>query len=81
MPGQILYRGDFTYDGNVNFVDLVKLAQNYGGALPAQAIPGASVQFDADLARAFAAVPEPASIAALGVAAAAGMLGRRRRRG
>ena len=73
--------GDFNYDGKVDFIDLVKLAQNYGGVLPAQAIPGASIQFEADLARAFAAVPEPASIAALGVAAAAAMLGRRRRRG
>jgi fibronectin-binding autotransporter adhesin len=72
-------QGDFTYDGNIDFNDLVKLAQNYGGTFPAAGVPGASVPFDQDLARAFASVPEPGtlSLVALGATAA---LGRRRRR-
>src|SRR6185295_7945004 len=55
------YNGDFTYDGIVDFNDLVRLAQNYNTALPSEPVPGASVSFNADLAAAFAAVPEPAS--------------------
>ena len=51
--------GDFNYDGNVDFNDLVKLAQNYNHALPSEVIAGAPAGFEADLARAFAAVPEP----------------------
>lgn len=50
-------QGDFNYDGNVDFADLVAVAQNYGAALPAQ-LPGASPDFNADLAQA-GAVPEP----------------------
>jgi hypothetical protein len=60
---QVWYAGDFTYDGNVNFADLVKLAQNYNGALASAAVvPGASAGFEADLAAAFASVPEPAAL-------------------
>jgi len=51
--------GDFTYDQAVDFNDLVKLAQNYNKGLPSAPIPGASPAFEADLARAFALVPEP----------------------
>jgi T5SS/PEP-CTERM-associated repeat protein len=51
--------GDFNYDGNTDFNDLVKLAQNYNSALPGDSIAGAPAGFTADLARAFASVPEP----------------------
>ncbi|HEY7116306.1 MAG TPA: autotransporter-associated beta strand repeat-containing protein [Tepidisphaeraceae bacterium] len=70
-------QGDFTYDGNVDFNDLVALAQNYNSTLPAQAIPGASAAFQADLAAAFASVPEPTGLSAL---ALLGYLLARRRR-
>jgi len=75
--------GDFTYDGITDFNDLVKLAQNYNTALPAGAlaIPGASAAFEADLARAFASVPEPGTLGTLGLVGAAVMGRRRRRRG
>jgi hypothetical protein len=51
--------GDFNYDGNTDFLDLAMLAQNYNTALPSAAIPGASTGFAADMAMAFALVPEP----------------------
>jgi len=72
--------GDVNYDGNTDFLDLAKLAQNYNTSLGAAAVPGASADFNADLARAFAAVPEPG---ALGLIAIGGisLLGKRRRRG
>jgi hypothetical protein len=72
-------QGDFTYDGNVDFNDLVKLAQNYNVALPPDGVPGASAAFEADLARAFSAVPEPGSLALLS-AIGTMLLPRRRRR-
>jgi autotransporter-associated beta strand protein/T5SS/PEP-CTERM-associated repeat protein len=75
-------RGDFTYDGNVTFLDLVALAQNYGSTLPTTAQIAelrAGAGFEQDLAAAFAQVPEPGSLALLGIAATA-MMGRRRRR-
>jgi hypothetical protein len=72
-------RGDFNYDGTVNFGDLLTLAKNYNQAMPTDPIPGASAAFEADMAAAFAAVPEPGSLALLGIGAAA-MFGRRRRR-
>jgi autotransporter-associated beta strand protein len=71
--------GDFNYDGNTDFLDLAKLAQNYNTALPSAPIPGASAEFNTDLARAFAAVPEP-STSALALIAACGLATRRRRR-
>ena len=72
--------GDFTYDGVTDFNDLVKLAQNYNTSLPAAgSIPGASPIFEADLARAFASVPEPGTLGALSLIATAGMFRRRRR--
>ena len=71
--------GDFTYDGITDFNDLVKLAQNYNTALPTEPIPGASAIFEADLARAFASVPEPGTLSLLGLAGLA-MVGRRRRK-
>ena len=51
--------GDFTGDGLVNFSDLVLLAQNYGAAGAPPVPAGAPAGFEADLAAAFAAVPEP----------------------
>jgi autotransporter-associated beta strand protein len=71
--------GDVNYDGNTDFLDLAKMAQNYNTALAAPAVPGASVEFQADLARAFAAVPEPGTISVLGIGALA-LLARRRNR-
>jgi hypothetical protein len=74
--------GDFTYDGNVDFNDLAAMAQNYNSALPASAeleAIGASASFSEDVARAFAQVPEPGTLSALAIGAAA-MAGRRRRR-
>jgi autotransporter-associated beta strand protein len=72
-------RGDFTYDGMVDFNDLVKLAQNYNTSLPSEAVPGAPIGFEADLARAFASVPEPSG-ALLAFFAACGLAATRRRR-
>jgi hypothetical protein len=72
-------KGDFTYDGSVDFNDLVKLAQNYNSALPTEPIPGATAVFEADLAKAFASVPEPGTLSILGIGAVA-LMGRRRRR-
>jgi fibronectin-binding autotransporter adhesin len=71
--------GDVNYDGNTDFLDLAKLAQNYNTALPTEPIPGAPANFEADLARAFAAVPEPGTISILGIGALA-LLARRRNR-
>jgi hypothetical protein len=75
------YQGDFSYDGTVNFSDLLMLAKNYNAAMPAaDALPGATAAFEADLAAAFAQVPEPSggllAMAAGGLVAATG---RRRR--
>jgi hypothetical protein len=72
-------QGDFDYDGVVDFNDLVALAQNYNAALPAQVVGGAGGGFDADLARAFAAVPEPSAFGLLAMGALAARRGRRRR--
>jgi hypothetical protein len=71
------FEGDFNYDGTTDFNDLVILAQRYELPVPSAPV-GASAEFGADMAAAFAAVPEPGS--AMLVAAAAGMLGLRRRR-
>jgi hypothetical protein len=47
-------RGDFNDDGTVDFSDLVKLSQNYGSTLPAESL---------------ISVPEPGTLAWLGVVA------------
>jgi autotransporter-associated beta strand protein len=76
-------QGDYNYDGNVDFVDLAKLAQSYNTTLPggAPAIPaGAPAGFEADLARAFAEVPEPSALLAVLPGLALLALGRRRRK-
>jgi fibronectin-binding autotransporter adhesin len=71
--------GDFNYDGTTDFNDLAKLAQSYNTALPSEAIPGASLGFEQDLARAFAQAPEPSAILAAGMLAAVSTLCGRRR--
>jgi hypothetical protein len=60
----------------VNFGDLVALAQHYNASLPGAPIAGASGDFQADLAAAFA--PEPDALAALALLAP--LLRRRRQR-
>jgi filamentous hemagglutinin len=70
--------GDYNYDGDVDFLDLAQLAQNYNSALPGAAIAGAPSGFEADLARAFANVPEPSLIGLVGISALGA--GRRRRK-
>jgi autotransporter-associated beta strand protein len=74
-------KGDFDYNAIVNFDDLLILAKNYNAVMPSEAIPGATAEFKADMAAAFAqaAVPEPTGLALLGLAGAAMMGGRRRR--
>ena len=75
------FQGDFTYDGDVDFDDLALMAQNYNQSLPTAgaiaAIPGAAPSFQADLARAFAQVPEPTALALTALPAAI-LLPRRR---
>jgi hypothetical protein len=74
--GRTFEQGDFNGDGNVDFLDLAKLAQNYNTGLPSAPVPGAPAEFDADLARVFANVPEPSLVGVLGLC----MLGRLSRR-
>jgi T5SS/PEP-CTERM-associated repeat protein len=71
--------GDFTRDGLVNFDDLLVLAKNYNRTIT-PAVPGATADFNADLAAAFAtAVPEPTSFG-FGATATLALTARRRRR-
>jgi hypothetical protein len=71
--------GDFDYNGVVDFADLVKLAQNYNTSLPTAPIPGAPDGFGQELGRAFAQVPEPATMTLFALGAACGVAPRRRR--
>jgi hypothetical protein len=74
-------RGDFNYDGVVNFSDLLLLAKDYNAAMPAGPVPGASTEFNADVAAAVAAaVPEPSGVFGALVAYGTSLGGRRRRR-
>ena len=59
--------GDSNYDNAVNFTDLLTLARNYNQHAAPSAIPGATPEFNADLAAAFAttSVPEPSALLAL----------------
>ena len=61
-------QGDFNHDGKVDFADLLILAQNYGQALTAAQLAQLSPSSQSDVRRAFAAVPEPASLAMLAAA-------------
>jgi fibronectin-binding autotransporter adhesin len=72
------YRGDFNYDGTVDFLDLANLAQNYNTSLSGAPIAGASADFQGDLARAFASVPEPSALVLFGLTVLVGR-GRPRR--
>jgi hypothetical protein len=73
--------GDFNYDQSVDFNDLVAIAQNYNSTFaPAAPIPGAPIGFDDDLARAFASVPEPSTLATIAACGLAGMSRHRHRR-
>ena len=73
-------QGDFTYDGNVDFNDLVALAQNYNTSLIPAAVPGASAAFEADVARAFASVPEPSILGVTAIGTLCALTRRRHRR-
>jgi len=64
--------GDFNYDGVVDFLGPGGAGpQNYNTALPSAPIPGASAGFEADLARAFASVPEPGALGIMSAVALA----------
>jgi len=54
--------GDFNYDGTVGFDDLTLLARNYGQQLTATELAQLTPSFRAEVQRAFAQVPEPASV-------------------
>jgi autotransporter-associated beta strand protein len=75
------FGGDFNGDGTTNFADFVRLSNNYGNT-----VGGGSIVISADewaalgsFGTAAAAVPEPASLALLGIGAAA-LLTRKRRK-
>ena len=70
-------QGDFNYDGKADFTDLLTLAQHYGGSLTSAQLADFTPSFQADVERAFAAVPEPSAVALFGLAACTLM--RRRR--
>lgn len=72
-------QGDFNYDASVGFDDLLTLAQHYGQSPTVGQLASLTPAFRADVERAFAQVPEPASGALL-LGAAAVLLPRRPRR-
>lgn len=70
--------GDFDYDGTVGFADMLAVARNYNQSLlTADQTAALGDAFVADWTLANSVIPEPA---ALGVIAAAGVIGLRRRR-
>jgi len=74
------FSGDFNFDGVVNFDDLLILAKNYNKNY-SQAVPTSPVfspEFNAEIASAFAAVPEPGSVGFLGGLGVLALLSRRR---
>jgi autotransporter-associated beta strand protein len=78
-PANLWTQGDFNLDGAVDFLDLAAMAQNYNQALPASALAGTSAQFQADVASAFAQVPEPGMLGVMSLGGL-GLLARRRKR-
>ena len=70
-------QGDFNNDNDVSFADLLILAQHYGQLQDAN-LSGFSPAFQADVRAAIAEVPEPTSLAAVGLLGL-GFLTRRRR--
>ena len=76
--GKFFSQGDFTYDGGVDFNDLLALAKNYNQSFAAADLASAtSADFTTDFLLAKSLVPEPTSIALLGLPIAA--FARRRR--
>jgi hypothetical protein len=71
------FEGDFDGDGVVGFTDLVTIAQRYDQPVPSDPAFGSS--FQADVARAFASVPEPGTIGLLGGLALFGLGSRKRK--
>lgn len=70
-------QGDFDYDGDADFEDLVALAQNYNGTVSINDVQDAfGAGFASDFQLASALVPEPTTLAALGMTT---LLLRRRR--
>lgn len=59
--------GDFNFDGKVGFDDLVLLARDYGQTVTPAQLATFSPAFAADVQAAFAQVPEPSSLATLGL--------------
>jgi fibronectin-binding autotransporter adhesin len=76
--GKVWGQGDFDYTGTVDFNDLLSLAQNYNQSLSLSEQTILGGDFSADFALALSLVPEPTSLAALGLGAT---LLRRRRNG
>jgi len=76
------FGGDFNGDGTTNFADFVQLSNNYGNTVGGGSIVVSSDELaalSAFGAAAADAVPEPASLALLGVGAAALLTKRRRK--
>jgi autotransporter-associated beta strand protein len=75
------FGGDFNGDGTTNFADFVRLSNNYGNTVAGGAIVISPAEWAAlnSFGAAAAPVPEPASLALLGVGAAALLTKRRRK--
>ena len=69
-------QGDFDQDGKTDFNDLVILARHYGQTLTGSELASLGPSFRADVAEAFAVIPEPGALRILVLAT---LLNRRRR--